>query len=77
MTARVEIATPQIQVKYRHNPGLFIEPKMGRNILESRLSMENSSEQAGRSQSTEAAYTINIFTNTQSVNHKGNCQNHN
>jgi len=29
--------------------------------------MENSSEQAGRSQSTEPAYTINIFTNTQSV----------
>ena len=37
MTPRVEILIPQIKVKYKHQPGLFIQPKTGRNVLESLL----------------------------------------
>jgi len=35
VTARVEMLTPRIEVKYKDKPGLFIEPQRGKNILES------------------------------------------
>ena len=37
MTPRVEILIPRIKVKYKHKPGLFIQRKTGRNVLESLL----------------------------------------